>query len=768
MKRLMNMFNRIPIRFVITYLLLLFTAVGLSLYIVKEPEHKIESDILNNNLVTLQQKSSLIEEKLNNVEKVAYQISNDPFINHISSQNAQGDFYLDLNGSKNHLLNYRNKLDDDFVYEYFVYYANRNYVVTPDTCYSTDFFKSYIVKSVNNSEKLAPFFDLISQKQKRGNSQHAFFSYQGTNINCICYVVSIPLMDSSDIENICFLIPTRYFSDIFSQQGASGSSYLQIMNESGEALFTENYGHNNFAASKIDAANINKDSVFNKRINGQDVTVTYATSKANKWKYLWLQQQSVTMSDLYATQRNIALLFVAALIIGIAVALSLAYFNSKPILNIAECLKHAKPEKDIKLDTFQGISDTLNLLIKDNIYFEEKTAQQKPLLENVVAGQLLSGRYESFHTICSHCRYLGFPLDSKIFLVCSVNFLSADSNVTASNNMEKMSMVKTCFKELTNQIVKQHVLYHDTNIMDTTLIIGFELTDEFHQFIKTISKIIRTLSEQYETMIVMGISNPCNSPIELLKSNEEAQEALNYVQFDKKERVVCYSDVRIKEEDYYYPIELEQRLVNAVCLGNVKNLNEIFDIILTENFVKRTPSNHSVKYLYQDLLSTCFQLKNKSPAIPELNEDLKKIADCKILNQNSFERILSTLQSFCAAVNNHKSDRNKIFVQKIIRYLEENYENPNLSLTSVALKFNISSGYLSTFFKEQTGKNFSDNVEFIRINAACELLKESRLTINDICLKVGYNNVKSFRRAFEKIKGISPSVARQEILISST
>lgn len=45
----------------------------------------------------------------------------------------------------------------------------------------------------------------------------------------------------------------------------------------------------------------------------------------------------------------------------------------------------------------------------------------------------------------------------------------------------------------------------------------------------------------------------------------------------------------------------------------------------------------------------------------------------------------------------------------------------------------------------------------VRIEAACEMLSDKSLTIKAISEKVGYSSDVSFRRAFKRVLGISPS-----------
>lgn len=75
------------------------------------------------------------------------------------------------------------------------------------------------------------------------------------------------------------------------------------------------------------------------------------------------------------------------------------------------------------------------------------------------------------------------------------------------------------------------------------------------------------------------------------------------------------------------------------------------------------------------------------------------------------------------------------------------------------------SGPRNTFqlFKEFTGVNFSDHLIKVRMDQAEILLKESNYTVDEIASRVGYNSSHSFRRAFKRLNGVSPSVYRQSV-----
>jgi len=109
----------------------------------------------------------------------------------------------------------------------------------------------------------------------------------------------------------------------------------------------------------------------------------------------------------------------------------------------------------------------------------------------------------------------------------------------------------------------------------------------------------------------------------------------------------------------------------------------------------------------------------------------------------------------CQIINNEKESGNSKLLNEIISYINDNYIDSSLSLTSLADKIDISPTYLSRFIKNQIGHNFSDYLNKKRIEASKPLLIKND-TIIQVALQVGFDNDLTFRRAFKKYEGITP------------
>jgi len=85
-----------------------------------------------------------------------------------------------------------------------------------------------------------------------------------------------------------------------------------------------------------------------------------------------------------------------------------------------------------------------------------------------------------------------------------------------------------------------------------------------------------------------------------------------------------------------------------------------------------------------------------------------------------------------------------------------------LSAAEIAAELGMTESRFSRFFRRATGNTFTDFVNRVRINRACQLLMESDSLITDICYVVGFNNVANFNRRFLDIKGMTPREYRRQ------
>lgn len=115
---------------------------------------------------------------------------------------------------------------------------------------------------------------------------------------------------------------------------------------------------------------------------------------------------------------------------------------------------------------------------------------------------------------------------------------------------------------------------------------------------------------------------------------------------------------------------------------------------------------------------------------------------------------------------NGKSDEEEQNEHHIValakRYIDEHYSE-DIALADVAEQAGISSGYLSTLFKQHTETGFVGYLNEVRIEHACAYFQQHYFKTYEIAYKVGFHDEKYFSKMFKKIKGVSPSEYKKSL-----
>ena len=112
----------------------------------------------------------------------------------------------------------------------------------------------------------------------------------------------------------------------------------------------------------------------------------------------------------------------------------------------------------------------------------------------------------------------------------------------------------------------------------------------------------------------------------------------------------------------------------------------------------------------------------------------------------------SSLVFGSATPQEDSADEEASVSEQIMRYIEANYTDSCVNLTSVAQQFGFSSSYLSRKFKQETGRNFLEYLTECRMKKAIELA-ENNVKMYKASAAVGIPDPNYFGRCFKKYTG---------------
>ena len=224
---------------------------------------------------------------------------------------------------------------------------------------------------------------------------------------------------------------------------------------------------------------------------------------------------------------------------------------------------------------------------------------------------------------------------------------------------------------------------------------------------------------------------------------------------------------KILEADASNGVLYEKKLVDKFTrnLGSALQTLDVEEIRNTINVIynetMETPGVHGWEIL--EMIRQCGSIFIMRLDVPDKAE-LQKEFDNKCDNCVTVNALFTCLLDFMLTkVNQMIALREEDSVRPVRlakQYIHNHYQE-QITLEEVSDYVGLTPAYFSVMFKKETEIGFAKYLINERIEGAKDLLRESTLSVADICRKVGYNDPKHFTRLFEKNVGVKPTVYRK-------
>ena len=127
----------------------------------------------------------------------------------------------------------------------------------------------------------------------------------------------------------------------------------------------------------------------------------------------------------------------------------------------------------------------------------------------------------------------------------------------------------------------------------------------------------------------------------------------------------------------------------------------------------------------------------------------------------TLRRVLRLFQdisdAFCTSSMHLEETRQQTVTRQVRSYIQQNFHDPNLSLSIISNHFEMNAAQLSRIFRENNEYGIPDYINRIRIDHAKTILCSDRYTnLDDLATQVGYNNTKTLMRAFKRFESMTP------------
>jgi len=239
-----------------------------------------------------------------------------------------------------------------------------------------------------------------------------------------------------------------------------------------------------------------------------------------------------------------------------------------------------------------------------------------------------------------------------------------------------------------------------------------------------------------------------------------------YMCLGQTHHVIDGEDVFLKEGELLF---LNQKAEQEIYPAAENDIAVNF-IILPEFFEYVLKMIGEEKNLLRDFVIACLMGKNKEAGymhfkvagilpIQNLLENLiwsiwNRQSNRRSINQATMGLLFLQLMNYMEFVETNTQNREQKLTIEVYRYIEENYRDGKLQELAGLLNYDVY--WLSKEIKKVTGRNYTDLVQEKRLNQAAYLLKNTAMSVMDIGLAVGYDNLSYFHRIFQKYYGVTP------------
>ena len=514
-----------------------------------------------------------------------------------------------------------------------------------------------------------------------------------------------------------YLIPVSYIEDVFDHVLVEEVCELQIYSASGYlgALGTgipEGIVYDQEQFSSLSGYIESEDS---------EMVALYAKTSSGLI-FVYHMPKSVAFADAYQLGRTSFIAAMMCILLEIALGCFFAWKYSTPLKNMLNSVSSVTGSSSTPRDEYRALENGVQELIENHQQvLKDREERQKRSIIN----QILNGWLRSEENGRQSAEEAGIPLGTGPYCII---LCRAEEDVMH----QKVSGL---------QGIKLRWVY---DMEDGTYAMLAEVgkTQELEGWLCS------------EPILPTGVGKVYSSLQDLVFSYQQAQHILD-------SPLVFYEEMPQENREAYYPDDLEERLMQSTKHGELESIEEIFRILIKENAQKRTLSRMMIRILQADLASTYMKVRKDIVFDPEWT-DPEELFVKDIPLETMLQAYAQEFSQLGRNVHQAQKDKKEEVREGLIRYLEENYSDQQLCVAQMSEVFGFSESYFSQFFKDATGESFSTCLERIRMEHAKALLLDPEKDVETITQLTGYTNSTSFRRAFKRFTGISPSVWRQE------
>ena len=546
------------------------------------------------------------------------------------------------------------------------------------------------------------------------------------------------------------------------------SSAGKVMSSSDPDLFGADYSENELYRQILDSPE-NRGS-FLHRDGGERQSVKYIKNIGLGITYIC----SLNSLYIYPGNSTIAVLLrysAVYLVIGLLLSLLLSWVIYNPLRQLKTYIAahpalhtdkaEEQEEKTVKRSNdFAYLSQAYQKILNINTDLQQVSHAYTKEQNRKLLKSLLTDASGSFAQYSAELEALNASLTERNNMILLLGIdppVSEQSGIHAETGLLKYVVQNVTEELLSSAVIVQHV---DIDSPFVIFLLNFsELNTE--EIIRLLQEAQRFVSEHYDITFSAGIGDTVEELTELSLSYQSAYEAFSQRFVDGNGSIHAASALRLAPAmEQNYPFAIGDSL-----LGAVKALSADAASGYVQDFIAavRSYSIEQILCFLLQLVTSLQRLELTNYIAADGDWDYKSLEQSTLdaIQQRLTERCLNDIEQMAQA--READSGKKELIDQILKLVEDNLYNPDLSVVFLADQVHLSVNYLRNIFKENTGDSLSAYITQKKLALICDLLLNTDMPLSEISDKLGFSTKNYFFTFVKKHTGMTPGDYRRKM-----
>lgn len=729
----------------------------------------IEKEINETHTASLQQLNQIMESTFSDIQNLAIEVSWNDKNKAIIRYPAQNLSPIQRYNIFDFVKNLKTlKLANNNIDSIYVYYKHNNLVLSNNgMCKSEEYYNIYVKNSGVNYE------DWIYMLNK--SEQNNFIPYKTVNNmgqveKMIAYIRSLPFEKYTESDaTLMILLDMDVIYNLLSKIDWIDNCHIYIIDKNNTVILSN---QTDPLPEQISFNNLNKvEEALHLTVDGEEMLVSYIHSKTTNWKYVVAIPTKLYLQKARFVRNIMIYSILCCLLVGGILSWLFTNKNYKPIhyiINTVGAIIGNTPSN--KFITYKDIEATIDTMIEKDQLLQNRLNTQNKILQKHFINRLITGQIRDPDYIQSAFESYGIKLKSNLFAI--LLFYIEDYSTFYNNNQDQYNadesiglvrfIITNVVEELINSRKNQGFMTEIENML--VCLVNMESSDLNKDWINEIAYTAQSfMKEKFGIIISISISSTVNGVENINNAYQGAIEAMEYKKLTIGELpdVIEYDNINIDAFNRSITAGEEEKFINCIKVGNYEQAKDIFNSIIKYNFYKPSASAKLMKYRMFGLINMFINAVREismtlEDEFIEQISPIERLLECEDIKQ--FQQVANDiLESINSYIEEKKQleDRENL-KDAIIKFVQDNYSDINLNVSSIAQHFGVSVSYISRYFKKHYSINLLDYIHSVRIEKAKYLMKKGNYTVEEIAHMVGYYSSVSFIRSFKKYEKITP------------